>query len=90
MTPEVAGSLGSLYTRFDTIASGPDRHGNSVAAHQAILARIEANGRAAADAGWTACALERDGGTGRLRLISIAPHTPERVVVPDTDARASP
>ena len=77
------GVLEPLYARFDAIAAGHDRHGNSQAAHRAILDRLAANGRAAAADGWTACALERDGGSGRLRLIGVAPHTRQRVVVPD-------
>ncbi|HEY0778111.1 MAG TPA: hypothetical protein VGD56_09115 [Gemmatirosa sp.] len=77
------GVLGSLYARFDAIATGHDRHGSSQAAHRAILDRLAANGRAAEADGWTACALERDGGSGRLRLIGVAPQTTLRVVVPD-------
>ncbi len=75
--------LDRLHNRFDAIASRPSAGGNSAAAHGAILGRLAANRRNAEAAGWTACALERDGGSGRLRLICLPPGDRDRREVPD-------
>jgi hypothetical protein len=56
--------------------------GGSARAHAAVLDRLDENGRIAGHDGWTACARERDGGTGRLRLVGTAPDG-TRGIVPD-------
>ena len=74
--------LARLYARFDAIAEGLVR-GDSGAAHRAILDRLAANRRTAEGQGWTACALERQGGSGRLLLSGVRPKGGARDVVPD-------
>lgn len=78
-------SLASLYERFDAMVGGR-AHDDDSELHAAILARLAANRRHAEDAGWTAFALECDTGTGRIRLVGVAPsaHTP--TIVPDWTA----
>jgi hypothetical protein len=78
-------SLEHLYERFDAVASGRGR-ADGVDLHQLILARLAANRAYAEAAGWTVCALERDGGSGRLRLIGLAPSAVVRSTVPDWTA----
>jgi hypothetical protein len=89
-SPTVA--LSTLYAQFDAIARGRDKYGDSGKAHTAILDRLAANRRDAEAAGWTALALERDGGLGRLRLVGLAPDAvpsvTRRTVVPDTASLA--
>ena len=80
--PRVA--LSTLYARFDAIARGRDKHGDSGKAHAAILERLASSRHDAEAAGWTALALERDGGMGRLRLVGLAPGITSRSVVPDS------
>ena len=84
--PRIA--LDTLYARFDAIARGRDKHGDSGKAHAAILERLAENRRTADAEGWTALDLERDGGLGRLRLVGLAPGAvpgvARRTVVPDT------
>lgn len=77
--------LERLYERFDAVASG-NAHARGVDLHQVILDRLAANRAHAEAAGWTACALERDGGSGRLRLIGLAPSGDGRAIVPDWTA----
>ena len=74
--------LTRLYARFDAIAEGLV-HGDSAAAHRAVLARLAANQRTAETLGWAACALERQGGSGRLLLRGIPAGAPAREIVPD-------
>jgi hypothetical protein len=74
--------LERLYERFDAIATGRALAGGADL-HQLILDRLAANRVHAEAAGWTACALERDGGSGRLRLVGIAPSAVVRSIVPD-------
>jgi len=74
--------LARLYARFDAIAEGLVR-GDSGVAHRAVLDRLAANRRTAEGQGWTACALERQGGSGRLLLSGIRPKGDAREVVPD-------
>jgi hypothetical protein len=75
-------SLDTLYSRFDAIARR-GAPGDSTAAHEAVQDRLAAN-RAVADRnGWTSLALERAGGTGRLRLWGVPPSREDREVVPD-------
>src|SRR5688572_19616936 len=62
----------TLYARFDEIAKGRAQ-GDSWAAHEAVLDRLAMNRREAEANGWTECALERVGGSGRLRLWGIRP-----------------
>jgi hypothetical protein len=71
-----------LYERFDAIATGRAQ-ADGVDFHQIILDRLAANQSRAEAAGWTALALERDGGSGRLRLIGVAPSAAARSIVPD-------
>ena len=81
-------SLGALYARYDEVARGRDKHGDSAALHAAILDRLVASRRAAEAAGWTSLGLERDGGMGRLRLVGLAPGGAERGAVPDATSFA--
>lgn len=74
--------LASLYERFDAVASGR-RTDAGENLHQVILDRLRTTRTHAEAAGWTACALERDGGSGRLRLIGLAPAAAQRTIVPD-------
>ena len=87
VTPTTPNSLDALYERFDAIANGRNKHGDSRAAHAAIVDRLAANRGGAESAGWTSLALERDGGMGRLRLFGLAPNATTRTIVPDA-ARA--
>jgi hypothetical protein len=80
--------LSTLYAKFDAIACGRDKHGDSEAAHAAILDRLAASRRDAEAAGWTSLGLERDGGMGRIRLVGVAPDTAQRAVVPDAASLA--
>ena len=73
--------LSLLYARFDAIAEGRAR-GDSSAAHVAILNRLAANQHLAESLGWTACAFERSGGTGRLCLWGVPPSGTERERIP--------
>jgi hypothetical protein len=82
LTSDYQVPLETLYARFDAIAKGRER-GDGRAAHEAVLDRLAANRRVAEAAGWTACALERAGGGGRLRLWGVAPSGEDREVVPD-------
>lgn len=74
--------LTSLYARFDAIAEGVV-HGDSTAAHRAVLYRLACNRRTAEALGWTACALERQGGSGRLLLRGVRSGGLGREIVPD-------
>jgi hypothetical protein len=74
--------LRTLYARFDAIAEGSSP-GNSTAAHQAVLDRLAANQRIAEALGWTECALERQGGRGRLLARGVRPAGTDREVIPD-------
>ncbi|AHG93712.1 hypothetical protein J421_6177 (plasmid) [Gemmatirosa kalamazoonensis] len=78
-------TLARLYERFDAIAKGRAPAGGPDL-HQLILERLASNRAFAEAEGWTACALERDGGSGRLRLIGVAPSAATRSVVPDWTA----
>lgn len=81
--PDRPSVLDRLQSRFDAIATRRDKDGDSSGAHVAILDRLSANRRSAEGGGWTACALERDGGLGRLRLLGVAPGESTRREVPD-------
>lgn len=72
----------SLHARFDGLAEGRDQ-GNARGAYEAVLARLTANQRAAEERGWTACALERAGGMGRLSAWGVPPGDAERRPIPD-------
>lgn len=74
--------LTRLYARFDAIAEGLV-HGDSTAAHRAVLYRLGSNQRTAEALGWTACVLERQGGSGRLVLRGVRAGGLAREVVPD-------
>ena len=75
--------LDRLHNRFDAITARPTAGGNSTAVHDAILGRLAANRGRAETAGWSACALVRDGGSGQLRLVGVAPGERDRREVPD-------
>ena len=75
-------SLARLYDLFDSLASGRSANDGSEL-HAAILARLASNRRHAEDAGWTSFTLERDTGSGRLRLVGFAPSAAQRTIVPD-------
>ena len=74
--------LTRLYARFDAIAGGLTP-GDSTAAHRAVIDRLASNRRTAEDVGWTACTLERQGGSGRLLLRGVRSAGLAREVVPD-------
>ena len=78
-------SLEKLYERFDAFAEGHSQ-GRGWAAHEAVLDRLAANRLVAEASGWTACALERVGSTGRLRAWGIPPQGRERHLIPDSPA----
>jgi hypothetical protein len=78
-----ASVLNGLHARFDAISTSRAGIGGSWTAHVAILDRLAANRRGAEAAGWTECALERDGGMGRLRMFGIPPGESGRAEVPD-------
>ncbi|HEX5580014.1 MAG TPA: hypothetical protein VFX39_00460 [Gemmatimonadaceae bacterium] len=75
-------SRDTLYARLDALAYGRT-HGDSWAAHAALLDRLAANRRAAEAQGWTSCALERIGGFGRLTAWGVPPGDVERHPIPD-------
>jgi hypothetical protein len=74
-----------FYERFDAVARGR-APADGVDFHRLILDRLTANREHAEAAGWTACALERAGGSGPLRLVGAAPASAGRSVVPDWTA----
>ena len=79
----------TLYARFDAFAENRAQ-GGAWAAHEAVLDRLAANQRVAEAYGWTSCALERDGGLGRLRLFGVPPGDRLRAEVPDLSGREPP
>jgi hypothetical protein len=81
MTDHVV-SRETLYARFDAFAAGREQGGGR-SAYEALLDRVAANQRAAEAQGWTACALERSGGMGRLRPWGVPPGHAERHPIPD-------
>jgi hypothetical protein len=81
MTDHVV-SRETLYERFDANATGR-AFGGAWTAHEALLDRLAANRRAAEAYGWTACALERAGGMGRLSAWGVPPGDAERHLIPD-------
>lgn len=88
MTPPPRVPLATMYSQFDEMARGRDKHGDSSAAHAAIVDRLASNRRAAEAAGWTSLLLERNGGVGRLRLVGLPPHGAQPAVVPDSSSIA--
>ena len=76
------GPLERLYARHSLIATGR-AEGDSHLVHLAIVERLAANQRVAESQGWTALALERVAGMGRLRLSGLPPEAQRREVVPD-------
>lgn len=80
---ETDGSLEALHARADEIATSRAGGGGSRAAHLAIVERLTSNRRLAERQGWTACALERAGGMGRMRMVGVPPGGTERIEVPD-------
>jgi hypothetical protein len=74
--------LTRLYAQFDAIAEGVV-HGDSTAAHRAVLYRLTSNQRTAEALGWTVCTLERQGGSGRLLLRGVPSGGLAREIVPD-------
>ncbi len=80
------GPLQRLYGRHTSIATGR-ADGDSRLVHLAIIDRLAANRRIADGEGWTALALERVGGMGRLQLWGVPPTGGRREVVPDCAPR---
>lgn len=72
----------TLYARFDAFAEGREQ-GRARSAYEALLERLTANQRSAEAEGWTACALERAGGMGRLTALGVPPSRSERHLIPD-------
>ena len=75
--------LTTLYARFDDYANGRAFGKGGGAAHAAVLDRLATNVAVAEAGGWTACALERDGGMGQLRAVGIPPSESQRSAIPD-------
>ena len=75
-------ALDTLYSRFDAIARGRAR-GDSSAVHRAVLSRLAFNRRQGEALGWTMCALERRGGSGRLQLLGVRADGDVREALPD-------
>ena len=71
-----------LYERFDALAEGRTI-GDAKGADAAVLERLAANRQAAESRGWTACALERAAGMGRLTVWGLPPGETGRRLVPD-------
>ena len=79
---DILGPLDALHARHEAMAQGR-APGDSTAVHHAILDRLAANRLVAESHGWSALALERVAGMGRLRLLGIPPAGDTRAVVPD-------
>lgn len=75
--------LETLYARFDDFAQGRVQGMGCGAAHDAVVERLADNRRVAEANGWTSCALERAGGTGRLRASGVPPTACQRHPIPD-------
>jgi hypothetical protein len=75
--------LETLYARFAAFAEGRAQGAGCWDAHEAVLDRLAANQRVAETYGWTACALERAGGTGQLRAWGVPPGERQRCLLPD-------
>jgi hypothetical protein len=80
--------LALLYARCGT-ASRAQRAGVAWAAYVAVLDRLAANRRIAEAAGWTSCAIERDGAAGHMQLFGIPPSSMLRTEVPDWPERSA-
>lgn len=78
-----ASVLKALHARFDEISTSRAGVGGRRTAYVAIHYGLAANRRGAESAGWTACALARDGGMGRLRMFGVPPGESGRAEVPD-------
>ena len=81
-------SLPELYADCEaaTRAQGGDGEWQ---AHAAVLDRLAGSRRIAEAAGWTSCAIERDGKTGRFQLFGVPPSSLLRTEVPDWSDRSA-
>ncbi len=80
---EYPSALNRLQAQFREITRGREPGVNSTRVHAAILDRLALDRSGAEAGGWSALALERDGGSGRLRLVGVAPGAERRTEVPD-------
>jgi hypothetical protein len=76
------GTLDSLYDHCDALAGCCDVV-SEWEAHVAVQDRLAESRRKAEAQGWTSCAIERMGRTGRLRVWGVPPGRRERYLVPD-------
>lgn len=83
MTTTSPRALATLYSQFDEMVEGRGAGGPAWNAHELILDRLTANMREAERRGWSACALERAGGMGRLRAFGVSPAASGRRPIPD-------
>lgn len=71
-----------LYAQCEA-ASRARRGDDEWLAYAAVFDRLAANRRIAEEAGWTSCAIERDGSAGHFHLFGIPPSLTLRTEVPD-------